>query len=143
MASDLENQAPALTGPANPAEADTATETKPQSKSADTKPAEAPAEAQRDARGPEAKPDGKPAQAKAAEPRQGDQRPQDRNRRGGQHSAAQREQQQKNGTPTLDLAELKEMSIQRLNQVAKDMGVSGAAGLRKQELIFKILQVQA
>ena len=35
------------------------------------------------------------------------------------------------------------MSIQNLNQVAKDMGVLGAAGLRKQELIFKILQTQA
>ena len=28
----------------------------------------------------------------------------------------------KNGTPTLDLVELKDMSIQKLNQVAKDMG---------------------
>jgi hypothetical protein len=35
------------------------------------------------------------------------------------------------------------MSIQKLNQVAKDMGIAGAAGLRKQELIFKILQTQA
>ena len=35
------------------------------------------------------------------------------------------------------------MSIQKLNQVAKDMNVAGAAGLRKQELIFKILQTQA
>jgi len=52
-------------------------------------------------------------------------------------------QSAKNGTPTLDLVELKDMSIQKLNQVAKDMGISGAAGLRKQELIFKILQTQA
>jgi transcription termination factor Rho len=49
----------------------------------------------------------------------------------------------KNGTPTLDLVELKDMSIQKLNQVAKDMGIAGAAGIRKQELIFKILQTQA
>jgi transcription termination factor Rho len=49
----------------------------------------------------------------------------------------------KNGTPTLDLVELKDMSIQKLNQVAKDMNIAGAAGLRKQELIFKILQTQA
>jgi transcription termination factor Rho len=47
------------------------------------------------------------------------------------------------GANTLDLVELKDMSIQNLNQVAKDMGVQGAAGLRKQELIFKILQSQA
>src|SRR5579871_4106006 len=44
---------------------------------------------------------------------------------------------------TLDLVELKDMSIQKLNQIAKDLGVAGAAGLRKQELIFKILQTQA
>ncbi len=48
---------------------------------------------------------------------------------------------QKNGT--LDLVELKDMSIQKLNQIAKDLGVTGTAGLRKQELIFKILQTQA
>jgi transcription termination factor Rho len=47
------------------------------------------------------------------------------------------------GGSTLDLVELKDMSIQRLNQVAKDLGVTGGAGLRKQELIFKILQTQA
>ncbi len=45
--------------------------------------------------------------------------------------------------PTLDLVALKEMSIVQLNQIAKDFGVQGAAGLRKQELIFKILQAQA
>jgi transcription termination factor Rho len=44
---------------------------------------------------------------------------------------------------TLDLVELKDMSIQNLNQIAKDLGVMGTAGLRKQELIFKILQTQA
>jgi transcription termination factor Rho len=64
------------------------------------------------------------------------------------HPGQQRRKQQtaqsaKNGTPTLDLVELKDMSIQNLNQVAKEMGIAGAAGLRKQELIFKILQTQA
>ncbi len=43
----------------------------------------------------------------------------------------------------LNLAKLKEMSITKLNQVAKDLSVAGAAGMRKQELIFKILQTQA
>jgi transcription termination factor Rho len=52
-------------------------------------------------------------------------------------------QQGKNGGSALDLVELKDMSIQKLNQIAKDLGVQGYAGLRKQELIFKILQVQA
>ena len=51
--------------------------------------------------------------------------------------------QAKNGGSALDLVELKDMSIQKLNQIAKDLGVQGFAGLRKQELIFKILQVQA
>ncbi len=64
------------------------------------------------------------------------------------HPGSARRKQQaaqsvKNGTPTLDLVELKDMSIQKLNQVAKDMNIAGAAGLRKQELIFKILQTQA
>src|ERR1700732_674962 len=44
---------------------------------------------------------------------------------------------------SISLAELKDMSIQTLNQVAKDFGVPGVAGMRKQELIFKILQTQA
>ena len=64
--------------------------------------------------------------------------------RRGRHSIGNTGQQgQRNGTTTLDLVELKDMSIQALNQIAKDLGVPGAAGLRKQELIFKILQTQA
>ena len=43
----------------------------------------------------------------------------------------------------LDLAKLKEMNITKLNSVAKELGVTGAAGMRKQDLIFKILQAQA
>jgi transcription termination factor Rho len=35
------------------------------------------------------------------------------------------------------------MNITKLNQVAKELGVVGAAGMRKQDLIFKILQTQA
>jgi len=64
--------------------------------------------------------------------------------RRGRHSIGNTGQQgQKNGAVTLDLVELKDMSIQALNQIAKDLNVPGAAGLRKQELIFKILQAQA
>jgi transcription termination factor Rho len=62
------------------------------------------------------------------------------------HPGQQRRKQQQGkpgGGPTLDLVELKDMSIQNLNNVAKEMGVLNAAGLRKQELIFKILQTQA
>ena len=43
----------------------------------------------------------------------------------------------------LDLVELKDKSIVDLNNIAKEMGVQNAAGFRKQELIFKILQTQA
>ena len=42
----------------------------------------------------------------------------------------------------LDIAKLKEMNIATLVQVAKDLSVVGASGMRKQELIFKILQAQ-
>jgi len=42
----------------------------------------------------------------------------------------------------LDIAKLKEMNIVTLVQVAKDLAVVGASGMRKQELIFKILQAQ-
>src|SRR5216683_2506375 len=42
----------------------------------------------------------------------------------------------------LDIADLKEMNISKLTQIAKDLDVPGATGMRKQELIFKILQTQ-
>lgn len=42
----------------------------------------------------------------------------------------------------LDISELKEMSISKLTSIAKELEVPGATGMRKQELIFKILQAQ-
>src|SRR5204863_9960626 len=42
----------------------------------------------------------------------------------------------------LNITELKDMSIQHLTQVAKDLDVAGATGMRKQELIFMILKAQ-
>ena len=44
--------------------------------------------------------------------------------------------------PSLDIRELKEMSISQLVQIGKDLGIEGATGTRKQELIFKVLQAQ-
>src|SRR5213595_3011477 len=41
-----------------------------------------------------------------------------------------------------NLADLKEMSISKLTQIAKGMDVPGATGMRKQELIFKVLAAQ-
>jgi transcription termination factor Rho len=46
-------------------------------------------------------------------------------------------------TGGLILTELKEKAIPDLNTLARDLGVQGFSGLRKQELIFKILQAQA
>ncbi len=43
----------------------------------------------------------------------------------------------------MNLSELKEKTIMELNAIAKDLNVQGFSGLRKQELIFKILQGQA
>jgi transcription termination factor Rho len=43
---------------------------------------------------------------------------------------------------TLDLSVLKEMTIQALNAMAKDLMVEGASGMKKHDLIFKILQSQ-
>jgi transcription termination factor Rho len=46
-----------------------------------------------------------------------------------------------NGEP-LNIQELKEMNIQTLNKIAKSLEIEGAAGMRKQELIFQILKAQ-
>src|SRR4030088_1544000 len=42
----------------------------------------------------------------------------------------------------LNITDLKDMSIQKLTQIAKDMAVAGATGMRKRELIFQILKAQ-
>lgn len=42
----------------------------------------------------------------------------------------------------LNLAGLKDMSISEVTHIAKEMGIEGATGLRKQELIFKVLAAQ-
>src|SRR5271155_5087183 len=42
----------------------------------------------------------------------------------------------------MDIGELKDMSISKLTQIAKELNIQGASGMRKQELIFKILQAQ-
>jgi len=54
--------------------------------------------------------------------------------------------EQENGVETqrkaADLSDLKEMNIQALNVLARELGVEGAAGMKKHDLIFKILQSQ-
>ena len=48
----------------------------------------------------------------------------------------------KRSANTLNIGELKDMSIAKLTQIAKDLSVAGATGMRKQELIFQILKAQ-
>jgi len=43
----------------------------------------------------------------------------------------------------LEIKNLKEIKITELNKLAKELNVNGASGLKKQDLIFKILQAQA
>jgi len=43
----------------------------------------------------------------------------------------------------MNIGSLKEMKITELNKIAKDLNVNGFSGLKKQDLIFKILQAQA
>jgi transcription termination factor Rho len=129
LASDFDNQDPAAIAAPTPEESETTTDGKAADpKSPDAKSGDAPPSADKgDAKTPD--PNGK-AETPAGQPGA-------RKRHGGGVPQAN----QKNGT--LDLVELKDMSIQKLNQIAKDLGVTGTAGLRKQELIFKILQTQA
>jgi transcription termination factor Rho len=54
----------------------------------------------------------------------------------------QRPQRVKDDAEILNLASLKDRSISELTHIAKEMGIEGATGLRKQELIFKVLAAQ-
>jgi len=44
---------------------------------------------------------------------------------------------------TVDIGTLKDMKVSQLNKVSKDLKINGVSGLKKQDLIFKILQAQA
>jgi len=54
----------------------------------------------------------------------------------------QQQQQQQRRAQGLNITDLKDMSIQKLTQIAKDLTVAGATGMRKQDLIFQILKAQ-
>ena len=45
--------------------------------------------------------------------------------------------------PSLNINDLKDMSIQKLTQIGKDLNVAGATGMRRQDLMFQILKAQA
>jgi transcription termination factor Rho len=51
-------------------------------------------------------------------------------------------QQKTPAAETLDIRVLKEMKLPDLTRTAKDLGVENATGMRKQDLIFSILQAQ-
>src|SRR5438093_746551 len=59
-----------------------------------------------------------------------------------QQSPPPQQQQQQQRREGLRITDLKDMSIQKLTQIAKDLSVGGATGMRKQELIFQILKAQ-
>ncbi len=48
----------------------------------------------------------------------------------------------KEGSEPLNIKDLKEMNIQALAKVAKELNIPGATGMRKQDLIFQILRAQ-
>jgi transcription termination factor Rho len=77
-----------------------------------------------------------PVQAPPSPPQRGE----------GQRQEGQRqdrqEGQRQDGRRGLNITELKDKSIQQLTQIAKDLNVAGATGMRKQELIFQILKAQ-
>jgi transcription termination factor Rho len=60
----------------------------------------------------------------------------------GQEAQTRDAQRQERKGPGLNITELKDKSIQQLTQIAKDLNVAGATGMRKQELIFQILKAQ-
>ena len=59
----------------------------------------------------------------------------------GQGNPTQQDAQQ-NPVNGMNLSELKEKTISDLNTIARELNVQSVGGLRKQELIFKILQAQ-
>jgi transcription termination factor Rho len=60
----------------------------------------------------------------------------------GEARVGQAQVQQAQARPSLNINELKDMNIQRLTQIAKELNFTGATGMRKQELIFQILKAQ-
>ena len=59
------------------------------------------------------------------------------------HAQSQTPSQPQGQEDQLDITKLKNMSVAELSKYARDMGINGISGLRKQDLIFKILQGKA
>jgi transcription termination factor Rho len=56
--------------------------------------------------------------------------------------ATEKNEKRRPGEPKLNLAELKNRTMSDLVSVANELDIAGTSGLRKQELIFKILEAQ-
>ena len=56
---------------------------------------------------------------------------------------AQAQAQPQGQEDQLDITKLKNMSVAELSKYARDMGINGISGIRKQDLIFKVLQGKA
>jgi transcription termination factor Rho len=90
--------------------------------------------------------DGQREGRRDGQPRQDHQRPEGQQRGEGQ---PRQEGQGRGGNQGegrrgqgLNITELKDKSIQQLTNIAKELNVAGATGMRKQELIFQILKAQ-
>ncbi len=58
-------------------------------------------------------------------------------------TAAAAKETKESGGSGFNIAKLKKMTIQELTRAAKDLNINSISGLKKQDLIFKILQAQA
>jgi transcription termination factor Rho len=86
------------------------------------------------------RPEGRPQQE--GQPRQDGQRQDGQPRQEGQGRQNNQGGGENRRGQGLNITELKDKSIQQLTQIAKDLTVAGATGMRKQELIFQILKAQ-
>jgi transcription termination factor Rho len=84
----------------------------------------------------------KEANQTTSQPAETTEQPQQQPQQPTQNKQKERGKLPEQAADTLDLAELKDMSISELTHIAKEMGVEGASGMRKQELIFKVLAAQ-
>jgi len=62
---------------------------------------------------------------------------------GEQEPRKEKEAAKDTNKPALDIGTLKDMKISELNKIAKELSLNGVAAMKKQDLIFKILQAQA
>jgi transcription termination factor Rho len=87
-------------------------------------------------------PNGEPAAQETASPQQPAAAPPQPAAQASQSPPPQQPRDEGRRGRGLNINDLKDKSIQQLTQIAKDLNVAGATGMRKQELIFQILKAQ-